>query len=177
MLKLAVLLPLAVGVLPAHSQELLYPAKYHIYKVVYQESQVPHGTVYHTIKSWNVNLLMATGDKRVDIYNTTGSRYGRRAVGAPVYALRYLREPVRDTWEPGIVAEWYSLVRYVGQLNPPALEVSDPSFVTVVWRSAMSGGKSLNIKWESNISRRTKEGYPYADQNGFKVIFYCRVAE
>jgi hypothetical protein len=175
--KFAALLLLVFGVIPARSQELLYPAEYQVYKIVYQESQVPHGEIYHTVKSWNVNLMMVTGDKRVDIYNTTGNQYSRRAVGAPAYALRYLREPTRDTWKPGIVAEWYSMVRYVGQLNPPALEVNDPSFVTVVWRSAVSGGKSLNIKWESNISRRTKEGYPYAYQNGFKVIFYCRAIE
>lgn len=141
------------------AQELLYPAKYHVYKVVLSRF-ISFDAGYQALKSWKVDLLMVTGRSNVLMYNTAGNGVYRTAVGAPTYRLGHLKHAYRNSYD-GVVTEGYHDALYLGQISPPSEEVPDPSEPDVVWRSTVSGNKSLNLHW---MTLRTQ----------FKLTFYCR---
>ncbi|GAB2960405.1 hypothetical protein GCM10027048_30140 [Hymenobacter coalescens] len=151
------------------AQELLYPAKYHVYKIALSRF-VSFDEGYRDLKTWKVDLLMKTGRSRVLVYHTTGSGTYRTAVGAPSYRLDYLANPFRHAYDD-IVTETYGGAIYTGQIGPPSAEVRNQSQPSVIWRSTVSGNKSLNLDWITDKAGRN------GLKDTYRLTFYCRPVE
>lgn len=174
-----------LGTMTASAQELLYRAKYHVYKVVLRGSKAPNAGTFQDIRTWNVNLLMATGRSRstgkprVLMFNATGEEYFLRAVGAPTYRITNLMEqPFTTHSADGVYEETYHFAHYGGQIVPPSQVVNGESFIpTLVWRSTVSGAKSLTLYWDKDEEVLDTRGKPYEQQGRYKLTFYCRPVE
>lgn len=158
-------------VLSTQAQQMLYPAKYHAYKVVLSRAS-SQSSEFKPVKTWSLDLLMKTGRGGVRIYNTTSTGYSLAAVGAPAYQLTNLGQMPRSN-DNGIVTETYILAQYIGQISPPSRDIDDPeSPSTVTWRSAVSGNKSLNIFWSPSAA--TSDELRNAKGPTYRLTFYCR---
>jgi hypothetical protein len=168
---IALTLLVVFTVLSTQAQQLLYPAKYHAYKVVLSRG-ASLNSEFKPVKTWTLDLLIKTSRTGVRIYNTTNTGYSLAAVGAPAYQLTNLGEMPRSN-DDGIVTETYIFARYVGQISPPSKEIDDPeSPNTVTWRSAVSGNKSLNIFWSPSAA--TSDELRNAKGPAYRLTFYCR---
>jgi hypothetical protein len=157
--------PLLLAILttsPVQAQELLYPAKYHVYKIVLKRRlSLKEG--YKPVSSWDVDLLMITGNFKVLMYNTVNEGPYLKAVGAPSYRLSRIGYPYQFE-ENGIISEHHLNPEYSGRIVPPSEYVPDPARPVMKWRSTVSGSKSLNLDWETKT-------------HAYELSFYCRPVE
>lgn len=161
-----------LGTTTASAQELLYSAKYQVFKVVLREGS-NKGT-YRDLRTWHVNMIMitgrsrSTGKPRILMGNATGDKYFLRHVGAPTYRITDVGEhPIISHAVDGVYEEYYAFATYKGLIAPSKPVIGGTSLLTaLLWRSTVEGAKSLSIFWDKE-----------EQQGRYKLTFYCQPVE
>ena len=183
MQKIFLLLAFSLSTATARAQELLYPAKYQVYKIK-RSWHINTSDKRNTtdVQTWNVNLVLVTketetnGVQEVLIYNSTGGEYYRKAVGPPAYTVTiFTTHPEIKRSDSGYVSEIYSDGRYDGQLVPPQKEV-DPLTANrplITWGYDVAGNKVLTLSWKGRTFCSKDDSWK-APPGKISVLHMCR---
>jgi hypothetical protein len=158
----------------AHGQDLLSPAKYYVYKITFE--RIKANDLFPTkVGEWNVNMVFITGPEGGRIFQTVATKEGRTTVGAPPYLFLY-KKHFRRRFDNGVSSDPYDIY-YQGEVIPPKTAVQDPGPAYMVWRSAVTGEKSLHVMWDNDAKVLDKEGRPVFFQNRYELTFHCALVE